>query len=276
LRIAVCTKYDLFGAIALNRLLPHLQRHRIEVFYSVKTRPAENVVPELALLKAIERSLPLEVAFPLIERLPESPGLSTFNQLAERYGFVGRPIANLKKDDGGRLIADFAPDLILSIRFSLIFRKHLIDLPRHGIINVHPGRLPAYGGLYAPFRQMMAEEPRLGCTVHFIDEGIDTGPILAVEEVPFERERSMVWHAARLYPAGVRRLAQLVHDLETGRPLLAEPQTPAERGYFTFPTADEFAAFRAKGLKLIDGEDITELMRLFAAPAAASTTAARA
>src|SRR5262249_10105150 len=82
--------------------------------------------------------------FPLMEQLPRSEGFASFNQLGERYGFTGRSLTNLKRDDGGRLIADFAPDLILSIRFRLIFPPHLLDLPRHGLIHLPPPRPPRH------------------------------------------------------------------------------------------------------------------------------------
>jgi hypothetical protein len=263
LKIAVCTKHDIFGAIALNLLLPALRDHDVEVFYSVKTRASENDIEDLLLLKMLERDIPLDMVMPLFDHIGEPARLETFEGLRRRYGFSGRPLRNLKPSEDGGLIRDFAPDLILSVRFSLIFKPDLIALPRHGVLNVHPGRLPQYGGLFAPFRQMLAGEPMLGCTVHYVDEGIDTGPILAIEQVPFDPRRSMLWHAAQLYPAGVRRLIHLVAELAAGRPLLAMAQSPEQRGYYKLPTRDEFARFRSKGLKTATPEDFAEILGLF-------------
>lgn len=271
LKIAVCTKHDIFGAIALNILLPAIQKHDVEVFYSVKTRPAETNVDDLLFLKMIERDLPLGLVMPLIDQIAQEGTLSTFEGLRRRYGFNARPLHNLKPAEDGRHLHAFAPDLILSVRFSLIFKRDLIALPRHGVINVHPGRLPEYGGLFAPFRQMLAGEPQLGCTIHFVDEGIDTGPILAVEQVPFDPARSMFWHAARLYPAGVRRLIGMVDDIASGRALLAQLQSTERRGYYRMPGPDDFAAFRAKGLTTATADDFLEVMSWFSPHAAGET-----
>jgi len=264
MRIAVCAKLDLFGAIALNHLLPRLTGHTVAVFYSNKRRNDEVSVPELARLRLLERDLPLGVLFPLIEQAPiGAGGFRTFRQLAEDYGLTGRILTNLKADGDRPLLASFQPDLILSVRFSLIFPQALIDLPRHGIINVHPGRLPSYGGLFAPFRQMLNGERTLGCTIHMVDRGIDTGPILAIEPVPLDPSHSMIWHSARLYKAGARRAADFVDRIAAGLPLRPEPQDPSARAYYHLPTTEEFAAFAARNFETVTPDDYIDCLRLF-------------
>ena len=73
MRILVCTKRDLHGAHFLNRLLPRLAGHELAgIWLSEKNRDAENSVPELVELRFLERTLPLELLFPLIDALPEA------------------------------------------------------------------------------------------------------------------------------------------------------------------------------------------------------------
>lgn len=262
-RIAVCAKLDLFGAIALNNLLPRLTSHSIAVFYSNKRRNDEVTVPELRQLRLLERDLPLEIIFPLIERTSKQQHFLTFRQLAERFQFTGTILTDLKNDRDRSSLISFKPDLILSIRFSLIFPQALIELPRHGIINVHPGRLPAYGGLFAPFRQMLNGESSLAATVHIVDRGIDTGPILAFEHIPLDPAHSMIWHSAKLYASGAQRAATFVDLLASGEQLSPEPQDPAARTYYRFPTTEEFAAFSSRGFETASPEDYVECLRLF-------------
>ncbi len=262
MRIALCAKLDLFGALALNLLLPRLAGHDVALFFSNKTRPDEGQVAELQLLQLLERDLPLHVLFPLLAAQPAG-GFGTFNHLTQRFGCPARVITDLRRAGGGGEIAAFRPDLVLSIRFSLIFPQWLIELPSLGIINVHPGRLPAYGGLFAPFRQMLHGETVLGCTVHFVDGGIDTGPILSVEDVALAPARSMLWHAQQLYTAGAVRLAGFVDRIASGETLQAEPQRTEERGYYRFPTAAEFTAFAAAGHRLVTPEDYLGVLGLF-------------
>ena len=83
------------------------------------------------------------------------------------------------------------------------------------VVNVHPGLLPAFPGLHAP-RQAIAYGARIaGCTVHFVDEGTDTGPIIAqavVPVLPDDTEEGLaariLVHEHRLYPQAIHWFAQ--------------------------------------------------------------------
>lgn len=68
------------------------------------------------------------------------------------------------------------PDVILISHVGLI-KGDLLRVSRLGIINIHPGILPKYRGLRPVYWQLYNVDP-VGTTVHFVDEGIDTGPIL--------------------------------------------------------------------------------------------------
>jgi phosphoribosylglycinamide formyltransferase-1 len=83
------------------------------------------------------------------------------------------------------------------------------------ILNIHPALLPAFPGLHGP-RQALAYGVKLaGCTVHFVDEGTDTGPIIAQAAVPVLDGDDEATLAARileqehrLYPLAVRLVAE--------------------------------------------------------------------
>lgn len=82
------------------------------------------------------------------------------------------------------------PDLLVLAGFMRILGRALIDrLPRR-IINVHPSLLPAFPGLAAPAQALAAGAHITGCTVHLVDAGVDTGPILAQAAVPVMRDDS--------------------------------------------------------------------------------------
>jgi phosphoribosylglycinamide formyltransferase-1 len=83
------------------------------------------------------------------------------------------------------------------------------------VVNVHPGLLPSFPGLHAQ-RQCLASGARFaGCTVHFVDEGTDTGPIIAqavVPVLPADTEESLsrriLEQEHRLYPQAIRWFAE--------------------------------------------------------------------
>jgi methionyl-tRNA formyltransferase len=76
------------------------------------------------------------------------------------------------------LVSKYDCDLFVSMSFDQIFHRRLIDLPRLGIINCHAGKLPFYRGRNVLNWALINDEREFGITVHFIDEGIDTGDII--------------------------------------------------------------------------------------------------
>ncbi|MEO5333931.1 MAG: formyl transferase [Magnetococcus sp. YQC-5] len=92
------------------------------------------------------------------------------------------------------------PDLIVVFGTSLI-REPLLSRARHAMINLHGGLSPHYRGADCTFWALANQEPeQVGCTLHFIDPGIDTGKLVAhvrpaVE--PLDNENTLFWRAVR-------------------------------------------------------------------------------
>ena len=76
------------------------------------------------------------------------------------------------------------PDLFLVWSYSMILPQALIDLPRLGAVNVHGGLLPEYRGGHVMNWALINGETETGVTLHFVDAGIDTGPIIAQRRFP--------------------------------------------------------------------------------------------
>lgn len=72
-------------------------------------------------------------------------------------------------------------DLLVSMSFNQIFKSRLIDLPKHGTINCHAGKLPFYRGRNVLNWVLINDEKEFGISVHYIDEGIDTGDLILQE-----------------------------------------------------------------------------------------------
>ena len=75
-------------------------------------------------------------------------------------------------------------DLFVSMSFNQIFKKKIIDLPDLGVINCHAGKLPFYRGRNVLNWVLINDEKEFGITVHFVDEGIDTGDIINQKTYP--------------------------------------------------------------------------------------------
>jgi phosphoribosylglycinamide formyltransferase-1 len=76
-------------------------------------------------------------------------------------------------------IAALSPGLVVLAGFMRIVGRHVLARFPRRIVNVHPALLPAFPGLAAPAQAIRAGARVSGCTVHLVDAGIDSGPILA-------------------------------------------------------------------------------------------------
>ena len=74
--------------------------------------------------------------------------------------------------------------LVVLAGFMRIVGKPLIDAFPHRIMNIHPALLPSFPGLSGQMQALNYQVRISGCTVHFVDEGVDTGPIIIQAAVP--------------------------------------------------------------------------------------------
>ena len=104
-----------------------------------------------------------------------------------------------------------------------IIDKNLLALFPEGIINFHPGDLPAYRGCDAPEWQLLHGLPVI-CTAHLVDEGIDTGPVIGRNKLSLNYESYHKFRAS-LYPEIAEYVAQTFGVLLEQEKIIASPQT---------------------------------------------------
>jgi len=108
------------------------------------------------------------------------------------------------------------PEAIIVVGYGRIIPKWMIDLPRHGNINLHGSLLPKYRGA-APIQWAIARgETVTGVTTMRIDEGLDTGDILLAREMPIDPEDTAVTLAPRLAEMGSDLMLETLRGLEAG------------------------------------------------------------
>jgi hypothetical protein len=139
-------------------------------------------------------------------------------------------VANINDAEVARLAARLSPDLIAVFGTSLI-RGDLLQRGRLGLINLHGGLSPHYRGADCTFWALFNGEPdQIGCTLHFIDRGIDTGRIVAhvrpsVHE--HDEELPLFWRAVQDSTAA---FVELLDRIEAGEQL-GQPQREKGRLY---------------------------------------------
>jgi len=88
------------------------------------------------------------------------------------------------------LIKTEEPDLIIVVAFGQILKKNLLSIPRWDVVNIHASLLPKYRGAAPIQRAILHNETVTGLTTMRMDEGMDTGPILFLEEVPIHKDET--------------------------------------------------------------------------------------
>lgn len=135
----------------------------------------------------------------------------------------------LREPDTLARIAALKPDLGICVLYGYIFRPELLRLFRRGVVNLHPSLLPWNRGAF-PNVWSLAEETPAGVTLHWIDEGVDTGDIIAQREVPVEPVDTGATLYRKLEAAGLRLLAETWTSIREG----SAPRHPQEPGVGTY------------------------------------------
>jgi phosphoribosylglycinamide formyltransferase-1 len=82
------------------------------------------------------------------------------------------------------VLRQYDTDLLLLAGYFRLLGSDIIEAYRHKILNIHPSLLPAFKGLHAQKQAFEYGVKVAGCTVHFVDEGLDSGPIIIQKCVP--------------------------------------------------------------------------------------------
>ena len=101
-------------------------------------------------------------------------------------------------------------ELVVLAGYMHLLTKPFLDRFPGRIVNVHPSLLPEFPGAHAIDDALSAGVPETGVTVHLVDEGIDTGPVLRQEALPTEPRETLL---ERLHAVEHRLLPEVVRDL---------------------------------------------------------------
>jgi phosphoribosylglycinamide formyltransferase-1 len=115
----------------------------------------------------------------------------------------------------GDWIEGLGADLVVLAGYMQLLGEPFVRRFRHRVVNVHPALLPAFPGLDAIGQTLAAGVETTGVTVHFVDEGVDTGPVIVQRELAIRagcrrEELEDAVHALEheLYPEAIRTLAR--------------------------------------------------------------------
>jgi methionyl-tRNA formyltransferase len=152
---------------------------------------------------------------------------------AEGFGLPVLTPKTLRDADAQGVFALHDADVAVVVAYGLILPKAILDLPRHGCLNLHGSLLPRWRGAAPIQRAVMAGDTRTGVMVMRMDEGLDTGPVALVDEIPI----------------GPDMTAGDVHDqmMRLGADLMGRALAALERGSLQFtPQAEDGVTYAKK------------------------------
>ena len=141
---------------------------------------------------------------------------AVLRQQAAAHGIPFLTHPRINSDEFRALIDGYGCDLFVSMSFNQIFRRRLIEAPPLGTINCHAGKLPFYRGRNILNWALINDEREFGITVHHVDEGIDTGDIVAQRTFPITDADSYATLLERAYHGCAELLYDAVKQLQSG------------------------------------------------------------
>lgn len=165
--------------------------------------------------------------------------------LAQELGLPCIQPLKLREPEAWEQLQAWQPELMVVTAFGQILRQNVLDLPRHGCINVHASLLPRWRGAAPIQAAIIAGDASSGVTIMKMDAGVDTGAILIQREVLIRAGETAGELAARLAEIGAVLLVETLDDYLCGKMIPQEQK-------------DEDATYAPKITKEMGNLDLSE------------------
>ena len=142
---------------------------------------------------------------------------------------VFQPTSLRRDPDACTLIANLEPDAIVVAAYGLFLPGIVLDTPRHGCLNIHPSLLPRHRGPSPVISTILDGDETGGVTIMLLDEGMDTGPVLAQEKTHISSEETADVLTHRLFGLGAVLLVRTLDRWVQGE--IAPSTQYDERGH---------------------------------------------
>lgn len=112
-----------------------------------------------------------------------------------------------------KALAVYQVDFIILAGYMRLIGEDLLKAYPQKIINIHPSLLPAFPGLHGIRDALAAGVSETGVTIHYIDEGVDTGPVIAQEKVKLLADDTLATLATRIHQVEHRLYVEILKQL---------------------------------------------------------------
>ena len=182
--------------------------------------------------QALDKLLPdptLEIQFICARNDTPDPVLRA-KAVASGLDFLTHP--NINSEEFHAWMTKYQCDLFVSMSFNQIFRAALMNLPPMRTINCHAGKLPFYRGRNILNWALINDEPEFGITVHYVDDGIDTGDIIVQCTYPITDDDDYASLLTRAYDGCADSLFEAVKLVQSGDSQPVQQRTIHPVGFY--------------------------------------------
>lgn len=142
---------------------------------------------------------------------------SPVQRFAEDQGMETRQPDSLGSESACAELQDISPDAVVTAAYGRFVPAALLSIPPLGCLNVHPSLLPKYRGPSPVVSAILNGDDVTGVTIMKLDEGMDSGPILAQREAPIQVGETGMELTHRLFDAGASLLVEVLPGWASGR-----------------------------------------------------------
>jgi methionyl-tRNA formyltransferase len=179
-------------------------------------------------------STPPQIVAVLTRSATEGAERPVVYESAQEVGLDVWPSSSVRSPELATRLRDAQVDLLVNIHSLFLIHPSVLAAPAIGSFNLHPGPLPEYAGLNVPSWAIYEGEHSHGVTLHWLDEGIDTGPIAWQERFAIEATDTGLAVSGKCVRRGVPLLLRLASvAAEDGRLIPREEQDLSRRRYFS-------------------------------------------
>lgn len=155
---------------------------------------------------------------------------SAIHEFAITHNIPALTYKSLRSEDVVSELSKFNADIFVVVVYGKIIPKTVLDIPKFGCINVHPSLLPQYRGP-SPFRYAILEgKKETGVSIMLLDEGMDTGPVLATQKFPINERETGESIQSKIVLIGVPLLLETLRQWTESK-IKAVPQAEALATY---------------------------------------------
>lgn len=177
-------------------------------------------------------------------------GTCSIQAAAQKIGADFKVISDVNDLSYVEHVRALKPDLIISYSAPQIIKPTLLDVPTHGILNVHGALLPNYRGCLPSFWYLYNDEKLGGATVHYMSAGIDDGDICVQKSVDISDCKTMFRLMRKTKLVGGEAMVEAIKRV-TNSTLTPQKNNTESGSYFTWPTVEQAKEFRKKGYRLV-------------------------